>query len=69
MALHPAYQAIIKLGSGAVPLILEEMKREPDHWFIALRKLTGADPVKPEQQGDITKMTREWIEWSTSGSD
>src|SRR5207248_3286105 len=45
---HPAYQAIIALGEPAVPLMLSELERQPDHWFIALRTITGADPVAPE---------------------
>src|SRR5436309_3896150 len=30
MILHPAYQQIIGLGRGALPLILEELARQPD---------------------------------------
>src|SRR2546426_3866753 len=36
MILHPAYQQIIGLGRGALPLILEELARQPDYWFWAL---------------------------------
>jgi len=60
-ALHPAYQRIIGLGSRAVPLILHEMEREPDHWFWALRAITGEDPVPPDDAGHMKRMTDAWL--------
>ncbi len=42
MAEHPAYQEIISLGEAVVPLLLRELAREPDHWFSALKAITGA---------------------------
>ncbi len=47
------YQSIIKMGWGVIPLILEEMKRKPDHWFWALFMITGEDPVPKEDEGWI----------------
>jgi hypothetical protein len=44
MAAHPAYHEIFALGEPVVPLIIAEMEREPDHWFIALHAITGASP-------------------------
>lgn len=44
MAMHPAYQRIIGLGPEVAPLLLRELERQPDHWFWALKALTGADP-------------------------
>ena len=60
---HPAYQAIIALGPAVVPLLLRELEREPDHWFAALRTLTGANPVTLEQQGQISAMAQSWLRW------
>src|SRR5438045_2258252 len=45
MITHEAYQRIVALGPPAIPLILREMQRRPDHWFMALHLLTGADPA------------------------
>jgi PHD/YefM family antitoxin component YafN of YafNO toxin-antitoxin module len=47
----PAYQAIIRMGQAAVPLILGELRREPDHWFVALKRITGEDPVPKDARG------------------
>jgi hypothetical protein len=63
MTQHPAYKAIIGLGEPVVPLLLGELDREPDHWFAALRAITGANPARPEDQGDLEKMAESWIEW------
>jgi hypothetical protein len=60
---HPAYQAIIALGQDTVPLILRELERQPDHWFTALRALTGADPIAPEDRGRMDRMAAAWVRW------
>lgn len=63
IAMHPAYQQIIGLGSVEVPLILREMEKEPGHWFWALKSITGEDPVPPEHRGRINAMTEDWLLW------
>jgi hypothetical protein len=60
---HPAYQRIVQLGAAVVPLLLEELRREPDHWFAALRELTGENPVAPEDRGDVPAMAAAWVRW------
>ncbi len=59
----PAYRAIIAMGPAAVPLILNELRREPDHWFIALKRITGEDPVPENARGDIDRMGEAWLNW------
>jgi hypothetical protein len=63
MAEHPAYQEIIALGPAVVPLLLRELSREPDHWFTALKAITGANPVDPADRGRIGKMAEAWLRW------
>ena len=60
---HPAYQQIVGLGEQAIPLILEELEREVDHWFPALRELTGTSPVPEESKGNLSKMRDAWLNW------
>ena len=62
-AMHPSYQRIIGKGQAAIPFILQELQREPDHWFWALHAITGHDPVPEGDQGDIAAMARAWIAW------
>jgi hypothetical protein len=63
LVMHPAYQQIIGLGSEAVPLILRELEKSPDHLFWALNAITGVDPVSPSDKGKIKKMADAWIQW------
>lgn len=56
---HPAYQQIIALGPAAVPLLLRELEREPDHWFWALAAITGENPVQYGMRFDDAVAT--WI--------
>jgi type I restriction enzyme M protein len=63
MAEHPAYEKIIRMGYAVVPLILQELAREPDHWFVALNKITGENPVNGDARGKIAEMADAWIRW------
>ena len=61
---HPAYRNIVAMGEAAVPLILAELEREPDHWFFALHEIiTGASPVPEESRGKLHEMAKAWIDW------
>lgn len=63
MVMHPAYQQIIGMGPTAIPWLLAELDREPDHWFWALKSITMVDPVPPADRGNIQKMAQSWIKW------
>jgi hypothetical protein len=56
MAMLPSYQRIIGMGWDAVPLILEELQREPDQWFWALEAITEENPVPREAAGKVRLM-------------
>lgn len=62
--LHPAYQRIIGMGQEAVRMIVAELRREPDHWFWALKAITGEDPVSAGDHGKIDRMTACWLKWA-----
>ena|SRR5436190_20245515 len=63
MAMLRPYQRIIGMGWPAVPLILEELQREPDQWFWALESITEENPVPSENAGKVRLMAQAWIEW------
>jgi hypothetical protein len=64
MAAHPAYQEIIQMGPAVVPLILADLARQPDHWFSALKAITGANPsINPADRGRIDKLAEAWLRW------
>lgn len=60
---HQAHLDIIQMGPGVVPLILSRMREKPGLWFDALCLLTGDNPVEEDLLGDVTAMTRAWLEW------
>jgi hypothetical protein len=60
---HPSYRAIIALGPPVVPLLLRELEQRPNHWFAALRSLTGADPVSPSDRRRLGPMTDACVKW------
>ena len=60
---HPAYQQIIAMGPPAVPWLLGRLAQRPDHWFPALHRITGAQPVLPASRGRLREMTAAWLEW------
>jgi hypothetical protein len=63
MAMLKPYQQIIGMGWAVVPFILQELRREPDHWFWALEAITGEDHVPPEAAGKVRAMAQAWVDW------
>ena len=63
IAMHPAYQQIISMGDLAVPLILEDLERDPAQWFWALRAITGQSPVRESDYGNVEAMRDAWLAW------
>jgi hypothetical protein len=57
MAKHPAYREIVSMGIAALPLLLEELRRET----------TRQNPVPAESEGKVQKMAEAWIQWGVAG--
>lgn len=66
MYLSPSYQRIIALGESVVPVLLQALKEQPEHWFWALEMITGADPVAPDDAGSLPRMAAAWLAWGRS---
>ena len=60
---HPAYQAIIAMGEDVIPLILENLRTERGHWFMALRSITGKSLIREEDRGKISAIRATWLDW------
>lgn len=60
---HPAYLRIIAMGAAVVPFILEDLERTTAHWFVALRLITGENPIKPEDKGKVQRLANAWLAW------
>jgi hypothetical protein len=64
--MSPSYQSIIGMGEQGLPLIIGKMRSEgddPDMWFWALERITGENPIAPEDQGDSVRMAARWLSW------
>ena len=63
----PAYLRIVAMGISALPLVIEQMKREgddADYWGPALEAITGENPVPEDARGDSVRTAQAWIAWS-----
>ena len=60
---HPSYLRIISLGRDVLPLVLRRLEHEPAYWFVALRALTGQDPVPADTAGNFRATKEAWLEW------
>jgi|SRR5579884_2269133 len=60
---QPAFQEIVSLGPPVIPLLLRELEKGTGHWHRALRRVTGADPVAPEDRGNIDRSAQAWLRW------
>ena len=63
IVLNRHYQRIIGLGPEAIPSILGQLEREPVLLFSALESISGVDPVRPEDRGNVSAMRQAWLEW------
>lgn len=60
---HWAYRKIIALGPPVVPLLLERLRYEPDHWFYALSQITGEEPKLVNGDETFEGATEAWVRW------
>jgi|SRR5215207_7238257 len=62
---HPAYQQIIGMGkvlpSFIIPLLLQELEQNPDHWLVALHEITKEDAA-PEDS-NFEEAVQAWLSW------
>ena len=61
---HPAYHEIICLGPEVIPYLLRDLQENETHWFIALRKITGINPIPSSAAGNVPRMIEAWLQWA-----
>ena len=65
---HPAYQEIIEMGEDVIPLILDELRKRPSHWFQAIDSIVGR-PILPEDfSGGFADAVAAYEQWGTTYS-
>jgi hypothetical protein len=60
---HPAFQEIIGMGEAVIPFMLRDLEKAPRQWVWALSRITGANPLRPEDAGDSRRMADAWLRW------
>jgi hypothetical protein len=63
MAQLASYRQIVGLGQDAVPLLLREMRDNPNHWTLALHEITQAKPWGSEDAGNLARLSVAWTTW------
>jgi hypothetical protein len=61
---HPCYRAIVAMSWEAVPLVLDDLRHnpDPDFWGPALCQITGESVMlAPEQRGRLDTVARAWL--------
>lgn len=58
-----AYHQIIGMGERVLPLIFRELQERGGRWYWALRAITRQNPVRPEERGNVRRMTDVWLQW------
>lgn len=61
-----ALAEIVKFGYSAVPSIIREISKRPSFLFLALEAITGINPIKGPDRGNIEAMCEAWKEWFQS---
>ncbi|MEO6613631.1 MAG: hypothetical protein ABIT05_12650 [Chitinophagaceae bacterium] len=65
---HPAHLTIVQLGEQVLPLLIEELQNNSNHWFFTLNQITGVTPIPPEHVGDVELMRNDWINWANENN-
>lgn len=60
---HPAHKEIVEAGAPVIKYILQDLQKDPWHWFMALYLITGEVVIKEEHRGILSAMTEDWLEW------
>jgi len=58
------YKEIISMGVAVIPLIVKEMRKEPNHWFHAIDSILGVKvPIPKEMAGKVQELTDHYLKW------
>jgi len=60
---HPAFEAIVKMGEAAIPLVLRELQERPEHWFWVLAEITKENAATDATRGNVESIRDAWLEW------
>jgi hypothetical protein len=61
--MHPSHLKIIGMGIKVLPLILREVEIMSGHWFVALDAVSPVNPVTPQDERSLDRITEAWLAW------
>lgn len=66
---NPAYQEIVKMGERVVPFLMRRIVCGHLNmgWFAAMKTITGVDPVRKKDRGNVQAIAKRWIRWYATG--
>ena len=56
------------MGRDVVPYIIDDLSKTQNHWFYALTKITGNNPITDNHAGNVELMTKDWLKWANENS-
>ncbi|HKQ45618.1 MAG TPA: hypothetical protein VJS47_09510 [Rhizomicrobium sp.] len=64
MMLAPSFSKLVSMNEKIIPLIIEELKRQPSFLFLLLHAITKENPVPQTAQGKIPEIVSAWLTWA-----
>jgi hypothetical protein len=58
---HPSFLKILTMRERAIPSLIKEIQTSPGHWFLALRLITDANPVR--EGSSKAEAVEAWTKW------
>lgn len=63
---HFAYLQIIGCGEALLPILIAELEKGSNNWFVAIKAITGLSIDTPEMHGKPKQAREAWINWFNS---
>lgn len=60
---HASYREIVGMGGKIIPLLIKRLDNQPTLWLLALQDITGLNPIKRQNRGNIPMVINDWKNW------
>jgi hypothetical protein len=64
IAEHPSFKALVTNADLVLPLIIDELRKEPSYLVWVLDDAFDEHPYLSSQIGNLTEMSNAWIAWA-----
>ncbi|MEW6252253.1 MAG: hypothetical protein AB1716_16565 [Planctomycetota bacterium] len=63
LAEQPLYRQIVARGRVMLPMLLAKLDGKSPQWFAALEEISGTNPIRVENEGQVAAMSGDWKQW------